>query len=228
MIDYGDWLLDGNPLGVPTERESQNKALKLPIYRCLYIRNDLEYEVTIEDKLDPLLHALKVLTMISKAIMTKCEGMRVKTDKLIQLEAEDKSQHRQQMKVIDENFTRMIAMFDILVVEIGKNKSSLVLDNERLATNEDLLRNFQNHLERIHHLAEEANSKMDSYCQSLIPIIKANDFGSLYENNSSIQSTYKHFKTDCQQIQSFSTDFSAAFQTFTKALQQVYPGITPQ
>ena len=36
--DYGDWLLGPNPLGVPTEREVQNEALGLPIYRALFRR----------------------------------------------------------------------------------------------------------------------------------------------------------------------------------------------
>jgi len=36
--DYGDWKIGPNPLGVPTEREVQNEALGLPIYRALFKR----------------------------------------------------------------------------------------------------------------------------------------------------------------------------------------------
>ncbi|GBG26836.1 tRNA guanine-N7--methyltransferase [Hondaea fermentalgiana] len=39
-IDFGDWLEGPNPVGVPTEREVQNQALDLPVYRCLFERND--------------------------------------------------------------------------------------------------------------------------------------------------------------------------------------------
>ena len=40
--DYGDWLQGPNPLGAKfkTEREVQNEALGLPIYRCILVRND--------------------------------------------------------------------------------------------------------------------------------------------------------------------------------------------
>ena len=37
--DYGDWKIGPNPTGVPTEREVQNEALGLPIYRALFKRN---------------------------------------------------------------------------------------------------------------------------------------------------------------------------------------------
>lgn len=37
-VDYGDWKLGPNPMGVPTEREVQNEALGLPIYRALFQR----------------------------------------------------------------------------------------------------------------------------------------------------------------------------------------------
>lgn len=36
--DYGDWRIGENPMGVPTEREVQNEALGLPIYRALFVR----------------------------------------------------------------------------------------------------------------------------------------------------------------------------------------------
>jgi len=41
--DYGDWLQGPNPLGedCKTEREVQNESLGLPIYRCIYVRNDV-------------------------------------------------------------------------------------------------------------------------------------------------------------------------------------------
>mmetsp|Transcript_15771 Transcript_15771/g.30485 ORF Transcript_15771/g.30485 Transcript_15771/m.30485 type:complete len:395 (-) Transcript_15771:258-1442(-) len=38
--DFGDWLKGPNPVGVPTEREVQNQALDLPVYRCLFERNE--------------------------------------------------------------------------------------------------------------------------------------------------------------------------------------------
>lgn len=35
--DYGDWLEeDENPIGTPTEREVQNAALGLPVYRSVF------------------------------------------------------------------------------------------------------------------------------------------------------------------------------------------------
>lgn len=37
--DYGDWRVGPNPMGAPTEREVQNEALGLPIYRALFTRN---------------------------------------------------------------------------------------------------------------------------------------------------------------------------------------------
>ena len=36
--DYGDWKIGPNPMGVPTEREVQNEALGLQIYRGLFKR----------------------------------------------------------------------------------------------------------------------------------------------------------------------------------------------
>lgn len=38
LPDYGDWRIGPNPMGVPTEREVQNEALGLPIYRALFVR----------------------------------------------------------------------------------------------------------------------------------------------------------------------------------------------
>ena len=37
-LSYGDYLLGPNPVGVPTEREVQNEALNLPIYRATFVR----------------------------------------------------------------------------------------------------------------------------------------------------------------------------------------------
>lgn len=47
--DYGDWLLGPNPTEVPTEREVQNTALKLPIYRAVFTRTELAFKPE-EDK----------------------------------------------------------------------------------------------------------------------------------------------------------------------------------
>ena len=36
VSDYGDWRIGPNPVGAPTEREVQNTALGLPVYRALF------------------------------------------------------------------------------------------------------------------------------------------------------------------------------------------------
>ena len=57
--DYGDWLQGPNPLGFKTEREVQNEAVKLPIYRCIYVRNDTP---VTEDPPEPVDDALAPAT----------------------------------------------------------------------------------------------------------------------------------------------------------------------
>jgi|GEM_PF-65155 len=42
--DYGGWLTGPNPVGIPTEREVQNNALGLPIYRATFKRNSQAFE----------------------------------------------------------------------------------------------------------------------------------------------------------------------------------------
>ncbi|KAH9262966.1 hypothetical protein BASA82_000020 [Batrachochytrium salamandrivorans] len=46
--DYGDWRIGENPMGVPTEREVQNEALGLPIYRALFVRTGPKRAVRAE------------------------------------------------------------------------------------------------------------------------------------------------------------------------------------
>lgn len=73
--DYGDWLVGENPLGILTERECQNNALKLPIYRSLFKRNQTAYVESNAYRLSRRQERILSLKMFASELKTKAQSL---------------------------------------------------------------------------------------------------------------------------------------------------------
>eukprot|EP00924_Labyrinthula_sp_SR-Ha-C_P003604 maker-scaffold_3-snap-gene-0.41-mRNA-1 protein AED:0.00 eAED:0.00 QI:41/1/1/1/1/1/2/226/408 len=62
--DYGDWLEGENPLGVLTERESQNNSLRQKIFRCVFVRNAVEFVCEVDFRREMIYEEVDLISSV--------------------------------------------------------------------------------------------------------------------------------------------------------------------